>query len=310
MEIFLIENLGEVKTMKVYPKHPKLLSESTLSGNRVISPHEEDLGKVVDFIIDIGPGQIAYAILSFGGILGVGDRLFAIPWNAMDLNTDKHAFVLNVEKDALKSAPGFEKDSWPDMSNPDWGQRIYAYYGQKPYWTTGKREPPVELGRETPRTTGGRPEAAKGFIVPETKAATGGLPPAHVVAEEPHPSSFMSSEAVKLARGSALRGLKVRNMEGEDIGKISEIMIELETGVIEYAVLSFGGVLGLAGKLFAVPWNALGIDIASREYILNIPKKSLEEASGFDKDNWPGVTEGDWPEGGRMYYSQPTELRR
>ncbi len=276
--------------MKVYPKHPNLLSESTLSGNRVISPHEEDLGKIIDFIIDVRPGQIAYAILSFGGVLGVGDRLFAVPWNAMELNTDKHAFVINIEKDVLKSAPGFEKDSWPDMSNLDWGERIYAYYGQKPYWSSQREESLRETGVMTQREMGKGPEAPRGIIVPETSAKPGSLPPAHVAVEETRPESAISGvgKAV-LARGSTLKGLKARNMEGEDLGKISDIMIELETGKIDYAVLAFGGVLGLASKLFVVPWNALGIDFAKQEFVLNIPRKSLEEAPGFDKDSWPGV---------------------
>jgi len=284
--------------MKVYPKHPNLLSESTLSGNRVISHQEEDLGKIVDFIIDIKPGQIAYAILSFGGGLGVGDRLFAVPWDVMDLNTDKHAFVINVEKDVLKSAPGFKKDNWPDMGNLDWGERIYAYYGQRPYWSTHREEPLPETGGtggEMHRATAGKAEVPKGFIIPETEAAPGSLPPAHVAVEETRPASFASSTGeVRLARGNALKGLKVRNMEGEDLGKVNDMMIELETGKIAYAVLAFGGVLGLASKLFAVPWNALGIDLAKLEFLLNIPKKNLEEAPGFDKDNWPGVMGEDW----------------
>ncbi len=292
--------------MKVYPKHPNLLSMSTLSGNKVISPREEDLGKIEDFIIDIKPGQVAYAILSFGGILGLGNRLFAIPWNAMELNTDKHAFVLNVEKDVLKSAPGFDRESWPDMSSRDWGERIYAYYGQKPYWPPRSEEPLSEKTGEIKR-----PEEAKGIIVPEKAAAPGSLPPARVLVEEERTAPLASSApgVTTMARGSALKGLRVRNMEGEELGKIGEMMIELETGKIAYAVLFFGGVLGLASKLFAVPWNALGIDFTNREFILNIPKKRLEEAPGFDKDNWPGVEGGDWMKRERDFYGQTPELR-
>lgn len=303
--IFLTGTSGDVKAMKVYPKHPNLLSMGTLSGNRVIGPREEDLGKIEDFIIDIKPGQVAYAILSFGGVLGIGDRLFAVPWNAMDLNTDKHAFVLNAEKDVLMSAPGFDKDSWPDMSSRDWGERIYGYYGQKPYWPARREEPLAETTRDV-----GGPEVAKGIIIPETTAAPGSLPPARVSVEEARsmPSTSAASTAT-MARGSALKGLRVRNMERDDLGKIDEIMIELDTGKIAYAVLSFGGVLGLASKLFAVPWNALGIDFNNREFILNIPKKKLEDAPGFDKDNWPGVASTDWTESERSFYGETSELR-
>ncbi len=291
--------------MKVYPEHPNLLSMGTLGDNRVISPREESLGKIEDFIIDIEPGQVAYAILSFGRALSVGDRLFAVPWNAMDLNTDKHAFVLNVEKDVLMSAPGFERDSWPDMSSLDWGERIYAYYGQKPYWPPRSEKPLTETTREIRG-----PERAKGIIVPEAATAPGSLPPAHVFVEEAHPVPLTPAPGgATMARGSALKGLRVRNMDGDDLGKMDEIMIELETGKIAYAVLSFGGVLGLASKLFAVPWDALGIDFGNREFVLNIPRKKLEDAPGFDKDNWPGVASGEWTENERSFYEQPSGLR-
>ncbi len=71
-----------------------------------------------------------------GGFMGVRDRLFAIPWNATDLNTDRHAFVFDVDKDRLKNAPSFERGSWPDITSWDWGRNAYGYYGLQPYWAT------------------------------------------------------------------------------------------------------------------------------------------------------------------------------
>src|ERR1051326_6207490 len=112
----------------------KVLAASTLTGNKVVNVQNEDLGTIEDLMIDIESGRIAYAVLSFGGFLGLGDKLFAIPWSTLKLDTAEQSFVLNVSKELLEEAPGFDKRNWPDMSDPAWGAQIYTYYGYKPYW--------------------------------------------------------------------------------------------------------------------------------------------------------------------------------
>ena len=70
---------------------------------------------------------------SFGGFLSMGEKLFAVPWNALTLDTATRSFKLNVDKDRLKTAPGFDKDQWPNMADATWAQSIHAYYGTKLY---------------------------------------------------------------------------------------------------------------------------------------------------------------------------------
>ncbi|MGH9763260.1 MAG: PRC-barrel domain-containing protein, partial [Blastocatellia bacterium] len=90
-------------------------AKKTVIGSKVINQQNEDLGKIEDIVIDAAAGRITYAVLSFGGFLGMGDKYFAIPWDALRFNlSDKHA-ILNVDKKILESAPGFDKDSWPNM---------------------------------------------------------------------------------------------------------------------------------------------------------------------------------------------------
>jgi len=115
-------------------ERPRVLSSSTLSGDPVRNVQGEDLGKIEDFMIDLESGRIAYAVLTFGGVLGIGDKLFAVPWKAMTVDTDRHCFVLNVPKERLKNAPGFDKDNWPDITNIEWGTQVNSFYGTKPYW--------------------------------------------------------------------------------------------------------------------------------------------------------------------------------
>lgn len=107
----------------------RVLSAKTLSGDSVVNQYGEDLGKIQDIMLDTVNGRVAYAVLSFGGFLGMGDKLFALPWQALSLDQENKRFVLNVPKETLKNAPGFDKDNWPDMSDTSWGTQIHKYYG-------------------------------------------------------------------------------------------------------------------------------------------------------------------------------------
>ena len=112
----------------------RVLSASTLKGNSVVNAKDEKLGTIEELMIDLNKGRIAYAVLSFGGFMGMGDKLFAIPWSALTLDTVEKRFVLEVKKELLEKAPGFDKDSWPNMADQTWGAKIYSYYGSKPFW--------------------------------------------------------------------------------------------------------------------------------------------------------------------------------
>ena len=91
----------------------------------------------------------------------------------------------------------------------------------------------------------------------------------------------------RLLSASAIEGMPVQNQAGEDLGEIHSLMIDLENGRIAYAVLSFGGFLGLGDKLFALPWEALTLSAGGEFFILNVARERLEQAEGFDKDRWP-----------------------
>lgn len=88
-------------------------------------------------MIDVQSGQVAYAVLSSGGLLGLGDRLFAIPWSALRLDVERKCFLLSVDAERLKDAPGFDKDHWPSMADTRWASEVYAYYDQPNYWRPG-----------------------------------------------------------------------------------------------------------------------------------------------------------------------------
>lgn len=114
----------------------RVVSAGTLTGNDVRNLKGDDVGSIEEIMLETSTGTVAYAVLSFGGFLGMGDKLFAVPWSALTLNAEEHGFVLDVNKETLEQAPGFDKDDWPDFADSAWGRGIHEHYGVQPYWDT------------------------------------------------------------------------------------------------------------------------------------------------------------------------------
>lgn len=113
---------------------PEVMAADTLQGDKVVNPRGDNLGDIEDIMIDVSSGRVAYAVLSRGGILGFGDKLYAIPWEALTLDADRECFILDVDESQLANAPGFDKDHWPSMADRTWGSEIHTYYNRQPYW--------------------------------------------------------------------------------------------------------------------------------------------------------------------------------
>jgi sporulation protein YlmC with PRC-barrel domain len=134
----------EIKSTDPEKKYRRVLSANTLAGDKVRNSEGEDLGKVDAIMIDIPSGRVAYAVLSFGGILRMDNKLFAVPWSALRVDEDEKVFILDVDKKMLESAPGFDKNNWPDMADTEWGSEMFRHYGLTPYW---EQEPRTLRGR-------------------------------------------------------------------------------------------------------------------------------------------------------------------
>jgi sporulation protein YlmC with PRC-barrel domain len=113
-----------------------LIRGSTFIGGNVENPQGQNLGDIKDIVIDRASGRIVYAVVSFGGFLGMGEKLFAVPWGAFaQPKPDKDTFVLDVDKARLQNAPGFDQHNWPQMASREWVTSLYSYYNVPPYWT-------------------------------------------------------------------------------------------------------------------------------------------------------------------------------
>lgn len=211
----------------------------------------KELGHVQDVMLDMRQqGSVRYAALSFGGFLGTGNKLFAIPWSAFkihhDADRDKNDMVFDVTEKTLEKTPGFDKDHWPNMADRRWMQKA------------GNHDE-----RQTP-AAGARPAGPYGH----------------------------------LHRGSELIGMQVKNFVGDKLGKVEDVVVAIDSGEIRYLALSFGGFLGLGGKFFAVPCQAVSVQYpadGSESFVLfDVTKDQLDQADGFDKDQWPDSGNDDW----------------
>lgn len=115
---------------------PELMGAHTLIGNDVYNNDMLDLGDIKEIMLDMRTGRVSYAVLSFGGFfMGMGEKLFAVPWDALKLDTEKKCFVLDVKRERLEEAPGFDRNHWPDMADKTWEAGVHAFYGTHPHHT-------------------------------------------------------------------------------------------------------------------------------------------------------------------------------
>ena len=123
--------MGIVEETQVM-EHEAFLPTTTIKGSKVINVSEEHLGMLEEMMIDPEKGKIAYAVLSFGGFLGIGNKLFAIPWEVLELNRGE--YILRIDKSVLEKMEGFDKEEW--SLTRDELAKVYAHFGIQSYWET------------------------------------------------------------------------------------------------------------------------------------------------------------------------------
>ena len=111
----------------------RTLSAGTLIGDSVKNREGENLGNLKEIMLDVQSGRIAYGVLESGSVLGLGGKLFAIPFEAFTVDEQNHKLILNVDKETIKNAEGFDKNNWPDTADPQWAQKTHDYYGYTSY---------------------------------------------------------------------------------------------------------------------------------------------------------------------------------
>jgi sporulation protein YlmC with PRC-barrel domain len=133
---FLLEGIAVVT--KYFNAKGGIVDSATIIGVRVENPKGEHLGRIESLMLDLDEARILYVVLSFGGFLGVGDKLFPVPIEALMFGTNRDGFlekcILDIDKEKLKNAPGFDRNSLPTVRDRTFAAGVYIHYGYSPYW--------------------------------------------------------------------------------------------------------------------------------------------------------------------------------
>ena len=105
---------------------------TTVTGTSVYNHAGESLGTIEDVVLGKRDGQAKYAIMSFGGFLGIGEEYHPVPWQSLDYDTNKGGYVVSLTKEQLEGAPRYSRSAEPDWNDRAYNDRVYSHYGVTP----------------------------------------------------------------------------------------------------------------------------------------------------------------------------------
>ncbi|NIM39882.1 MAG: hypothetical protein GTN84_01785 [Hydrogenophaga sp.] len=208
---------------------------SRIVGMDVHNMQGRDLGEINDLMIDVNNQRVHYAILGFGGFMGLGEKLFAYPVRSLRSSGDR--LLLDVRQDVLERAPGFERANWPDWNDTRYREQVDRHFG-----------PGVALER-----------------------------PRH---------------AQRLMRASDLIGMDVNGLQGDDAGEVEDLVVNLGSAKVRYAVLDFDEAWSADDRMVPLPLATLRLPAREdQDATLQVPRDKLDLASAFDEGDWPDLND-------------------
>jgi len=240
----------------------------------------EDLGKIDDLVIDMKSGDVRYAAIAYGGVAGIGSKLFAVPWQKLTFmfgepnKANSRHFMLDVSKEQFENSPGFDSSHWPNVADPNWGASVDKHYNFD-------RNAHNNANSTSTQTTANADNANR--------------------------QQTVAYETV--FRASKIKGMEVRNDKNEHLGDIDDMVIDVTKGHVKYLALSYGSWFTGGNKLFAVPLSSFTLthDNNKTFFTVHVSQDSLKNAPGFDKNNWPDTADPNWAKGIDTYYERTAQ---
>jgi sporulation protein YlmC with PRC-barrel domain len=237
---------------------------SQLIGCAITNSKNESLGEIQDIVLDGGNRKIAYAVISFGGFLGMGEKNFAMPWRLIEVSQrstdDVPRATLGLDQATLKNAPGFDSSSWPDMGNAAWATQVEEYY-------RARGEVARPEGSAAPKDSGA--DGTRGG-----DRASGDKVFAH-------------------RRLSNLIGMDVVDLQHREIAEVEDLVVDTKFATVDGALLGFGGTLGMGEKLVLVAAEVLKLDHDKGVFVFSSSKADLE-AMALPGNKHPALNTEEW----------------
>ena len=278
---------------------------SDLKGLSVENQEHEKLGKVQDFAVDLKSGRIVEVIIASGGFMGVDSALTAVPPRALSHDADLKTLQLNIDKEKFNSAPKIDAANWDSEMDSNRVVELYGYYGQRPYFAGGDYEGGTNLNGtvlgtlprtmdDTANVNGARAVDTAHNVAMVATNGDGTSGNRTDVWSENSNSSFDFGHIVK---ASSVIGLDVTNLQGETVGKVENLVVDLTTGHIVAVIVSSGGFAGMDAEYSAVPPSAFQFNDNTNALQLDASKDTLASSPHFKSGQWPDLSQPSYTAG-------------
>ncbi len=295
---------------------------SQLLNMSIKNRENKDVGKINDMVIDASEHKIHYVVVTYGGFLGIGSEMHAVPYEAFQLKSEQDdpastVLVLNVSQEQMEGAQGFDKNNWPNFADEEFTRSTNQRYEvqrtqgsdrqgarSETQGAAGNRDAATRRnqqdGANRPGTQQGQPDGQG--TRSETQGAAGNRDAATRRNQQGDTARTGKqdgkSDGMHL-RASKLIGKSIQNSEKENVGSIDDIVVNARNGQLRYAAVSYGGFLGIGDDLHAVPIEAIQCNTAPNDasdsvLTLNVTKEQMKGAKGFNKSNWPNFADEDF----------------
>jgi sporulation protein YlmC with PRC-barrel domain len=242
------------------------LSDGTLRASQLMDLHVFDkdgnrFGQVKDIVLSPTGSKLSFAIVAFEGNDALKDRVVPVPVFMLHFAPSDNKLYTKTTQAAFAQAPNLSVDNWAYEINQDYYTKLWDYVKD--------------------RVQNMSPQSKQAFTdAVNKKLEAGGAQPA---------AAAMTAESAPIAnrRVSTIIGRSVQTLGGENIGKINDLVVDSSNGQVIYAVLSYGGMMGMEDKLFAFPLDSFRYQAGSDKLVLEVTKNQLKGMPGFDKENWP-----------------------
>jgi sporulation protein YlmC with PRC-barrel domain len=295
-------------------------------GMTINNYQNEKLGIVEDLVVDVESGRIVQVILSTGGFPGTGHALAALPPGALHHDAADNVLQLDVGKAILNAALKFDTSTWDADTQSNRVTEVHGYYGEKPYFVAdneGYRNASLEgtFASALPHSMDGsiNTEGARTMDKANHVVAAGNLEAANNWISTRNPDGTWTREYYSnerrannawsrlgyVQKAGRLMGTPVKNLQGEQLGKVENLMVDLSAGRIIAVIISTGGFLDLGDELSAVPPTALRFNSQHDTLQLDASKETLAGSPHFKAGQWPDFSQAGYV--GGVYYACQVE---